>query len=173
MATGARLAVAGYIELGQWLLDHWGDHFEKIAAQIDTGTVTVDAVVQDTAECAMLSAQSVVYTLTEAVDAVSLLRDTQDQPNVVPSVSFPVDRNLIGPGQRFLRLAGPLAAALGSDTIPETSVQIVPSELGANDTGFSLTVDATDHPAGLYTGAVRVLDANATELTSIAVWVGT
>jgi hypothetical protein len=173
MATGARLAVAGYIELGQWLLDHWGDHFEKIAAQIDTGTVTVDGVVQDTAECVMLSAQSVVYTYTEAVDAVALLRGSQDQPNVVSSVSFPVNRNLIGPGLRLLRLAGPLAAALGSDTIPETSVQIVPPELGADDTGFSLTVDATDHPAGLYTGAVLVLDANGTKITSIAVWVGT
>jgi hypothetical protein len=159
MPDDVQLAVRGFIDLGQWLLDEWGSRGLKIAGQVDAGTATVDDVVNDGTDLATLALNSLVLIVSEFFDAAAVLTGEQDQPHIVSSANFDASGgvNVIGT-DRVLRLAGALIDDFGDVALPETRVTIVPSELLPNQTQFHLEADVTGYPAVGYSGTVNVLD---------------
>jgi hypothetical protein len=171
MGTGARSAVAGYIDLGKWLLDEWGGRASKFATRLDTRTVTANGVVADSADCAALAVQSLALIVNEAFDAAAVLTGKQDRPHIVFSGTFSTGND---PGAvksvRTLRLAGPLVADLGHDALPVSVVIIEPDALRAGETEFHLEADATGHQAVGYSGTVLVLNEKGDLIEPISVW---
>jgi hypothetical protein len=166
--TGAELAVQGYIELGQWLLDKWGAHSLKIATQIDNGTLTPDAMIADINACAFLSLQSAGLFVNEAFDAVAVLSGQQDQPRQVTSVaSF---STINSASERTLR-SSDLTSAFQDDVVPASAVAFVPPTLGPGISQFSLVVAVTGHHSEAYFGSVDVLDSNGVVIDNVPVWI--
>ncbi len=171
MATGARLAVLGYIQLGEFLLDQWGHLATTIATQLDAETLTADTVATNFSDCAVLAAQSLALVVNEAFDAAAVLGGSQDLPLEVKSPTFSTaSAGGADASVRTLRLAGPLVADLGNDALPASVVTIVPAVLEAGETDFHLDADATGHQALGYSGTVQVLDDTGAVVESVPVW---
>ena len=171
MATGARLAVLGYIQLGEFLLDQWGQLARTIATQLDAETLTADKVATNFGDYAALSAQSLALIVNEAFDAAAVLGGRQDEPLEVPSQTFFTSAaDGASARVRNLRLAGPLVADIGSDALPVSVVTIKPDVLPAGRTDFHLEANVTGHQALGYSGKVQVLDAAGAVIESVPVW---
>ena len=171
MASGAKLAVLGYIGLGEFLLNAWGDLASTIATQLDSGTVTADEVASNLSTGAILAAQSMVLIVNEAFDAAAVMSGRQDQAMIVESQSFTTAAATGAvAGTLTLELAGPLVADLGNDSLPESVVAILPGILQPGDTTFHLEANATGHHAGGYSGNVEVLDGARNTVDTVSVW---
>jgi hypothetical protein len=169
----AQIVVAGYVQLFDTLVDTWGKLASKIAAQIDAGSMSTDDAASDVAEAGALGVQSWVLIVNEALDAAAVLGGTQHDPVVTPPQGFTAPA--FGPGvaqvPRTLELAGPLTFDLGGDSLPESAVTIAPNPLPADTLDFTVSADATGHPAGGYRGTVNLFDPNGVQVGSVAVFV--
>jgi hypothetical protein len=170
-SAGAELAVQGYIELGQWLLDNWGNHYLTIATQIDNGSLTADALLGDVNACGFLSVQSAALIANEAFDAAAVLTGQQDQPVVVTSTSFPT---LDSANPLMLGFAGDLIGDFGDDTIPGSAVVFPVNPIPPHAQQFQFIVTATDHHSEGYSGTVQVFDSgqpNQPPIDVVPVWI--
>ena len=167
-STGAELAVQGYVQLGQWLLDNWGAHYLKVATQIDNGTLTADAAVGDLNACGFLSLQSAGLILNEAFDAAAVLSGQQDQPRQITSTFF---ATVDSASPLTLHLVGDLIADFLDDTILGNAVTFDPNPIPAHAKQFQFVVTVTRHRSEGYSGTVQVLDSNGAIVDTVPVWI--
>lgn len=165
--------VDGYAQLGTFLVERWRAHVSAVASKIDSGGYGINCAVADLAKSASLAVESGFLVASEAFDAAAILTGRQHEAQVSASQLFfsPV-------AGATLTLAGPLTDSLRSDSLPVSVISFVASAvgvagqayvLGAAETAFSLSADATGHRGATYIGKV-VASASGTD-HEIDVWI--
>ncbi len=174
MASNFNLAIDGYIQLAEYLVEQWRDRAGDLAAQIESRNLNPDAMMKTAQDWMTMAFQSVALVVNEAFDAGEAMRGSEDHRHVVVSPPFATNSGgTAAHGVRTLELAGPLIADLGHDAIPVSAVTLRPDSLPPQQTTFELVVDGTGHPALGYSGHVSVLDAKGEQIESVDVWVMT
>ena len=173
MANRVGLAVDGYLQLAEYLVEQWRDRATQLAQQIESRDVSPDTMVKTAQDWMTMAFQSVALVVNEAFDASEAMRGSEDKPHVVVSATFDTSGGNAAHAVRTLELDGPLVADLGHDAIPASAVTMRPDSLAPQQTSFELVVDGTGHPALGYSGHVIVRDAQGGQIESVDVWVMT
>ncbi len=179
MGTGYGEAVEGWIKLGEWWVDKWGSHLNKIANKVDSGSYTADDATTDLVDCAYLAAETTFLVGSKMVDTASVIGGRQNQPVIITSGPFRAEK--AAASERRLALDGPLVSPLATNPIPTSLVTILPepkpntftaSHLPANTTAFRLQVTATGCEGVAYVGQVGVFKkTDNVRIDTLTVWV--
>jgi hypothetical protein len=174
MTNRYELVVDGYVQLAGYLMEQWGQRYTNIAAQIDQGALNSETLMATASDCVGFAVQSVALLLNETLDAAAVMSGTQDEPHIVTSATFETSATGdAAAGRRTLRVAAPMIADLGHDSLPLAAITVQPDTLEPGATTFELAVDASGHPALGYSGVVHVHDEAGQQIEAIDVWVTT
>ena len=142
--------IENYTELSKELIRKWRDYGTGVATKLDARAYDADSATADLATAVSLGIETSARLAWEAVDSVSILAGHLDRPYVVESEE---EFSTSLPGAALV-LKGNLVSGF-RDRLSATLAQVIPAQLGENETKFKLRVDATGHPAGTYWGKVE------------------
>jgi len=155
----------GYADLGSTLIQKWGEHASGVASRVGSGgPYGPDCASADLAKTAMLAADSGMLMASEALDCFAMLTGRSNAPLLVESDAFPVSKEC-----ETLTLAGPLVNCYGSDTLPESAIEI--RRASPKQLDFNLRADAGGHEAGTYFGEVLASTTGAAQPEHVTVWI--
>jgi hypothetical protein len=154
--------VNGYSALASSLLDRWSDHAEKLATKIDGGELDAPAMASEMVSCATLATRSGLELFEEAIDAAAILAGGV---GAEAAVSQPFH----APAGAALTITEPLELGAELGTLPVSAITVEPSQLGPDETRFTLRADSRECHGGTYVGKVKA--TTDAETATVTVWI--
>jgi hypothetical protein len=163
MSSPASDVVEGYTTLASSMLERWSALASRTASKVDAGAYDASSAAEDAAAGATLAAEGAELWAAWVCEAFAKLAGVEGEPNIAKSQPFHA------PAGAALELAEPLVKGPGLAQLPISAITIEPTQLGSQDTVFTLRADGSGYRGGTYVGKVNAATDAGT--TTVTVWI--